>query len=45
MPLRTEGFGLTGLEATSAGLPVLVSSNSGIGKALRSAAFGFFIFN
>ncbi|CAH3193299.1 unnamed protein product, partial [Porites evermanni] len=40
MPSRTEGFGLTGLEAMSAGLPVLVSSNSGFGKALRSAAFG-----
>ena len=45
MPSRTEGFGLTGLEAMSAGLPVLVSSNSGTGKALRSAAFGFFICN
>ena len=40
MPSRTEGFGLTGLEAMSAGLPVLVSSNSGFGKALCSAAFG-----
>ena len=39
MPSRIEGFGLTGLEAMSAGLPVLVSSNSGFGKALRSAAF------
>ena len=27
MPSRTEGFGLTGLEAMSAGLPVLVSRN------------------
>ena len=40
MPSRTEGFGLTGLEAMSAGLPVLVSRNSGFGEALRSAAFG-----
>ena len=40
MPSRTEGFGLKGLEAMSAGLPVLVSSNSGFGEALRSAAFG-----
>ena len=40
MPSRTEGFGLTGLEAISAGLPVLVSRNSGFAEALRSAAFG-----
>ena len=40
MPSRTEGFGLTGLEAMSASLPVLVSRNSGFGEALRSAAFG-----
>ena len=36
MPSRSEGFGLTGLEALSAGLPVLVSCNSGFGEALRS---------
>ena len=40
MPSRTEGFGLTGLEAMSAGLPVLVSSNSGFGEALCSVTFG-----
>ena len=40
MPSRTEGFGVTGLEAMSAGLPVLVSRNSGFGEALRSVAFG-----
>ena len=40
MPSRTEGFGLTGLEAMSAGLPVLVSRNSGFGEALSKAAFG-----
>ena len=40
MPSRTEGFGLTGLEAMSADLPVLVSRNSGFGEVLRSAAFG-----
>ena len=43
MPSRIEGFGLTGLEAMSAGLPVLVSSHSGFGKALstvpRSSSF------
>ena len=40
MPSRTEGFGLTGLEALSAGLPVLVSKNSGFGGALGSVQFG-----
>ena len=40
MPSGTEGFGLTGLEAMSAGLPVLVSSNSGFGEALCSVTFG-----
>ena len=40
MPSRTEGFGLTGLEALSAGLPVLVSGNSGFGEALCSVPFG-----
>ena len=40
MPSRTEGFGLTGLEALSAGLPVLVSKNSGFGKALSKVRFG-----
>ena len=39
-PSRTEGFGLTGLEALSAGLPVLVSHNSGFGEALCSVPFG-----
>ncbi|XP_067040083.1 protein NLRC3-like [Acropora muricata] len=40
MPSRTEGFGLTGLEALSAGLPVLVSKNSGFGEALHGLPFG-----
>ena len=40
MPSRTEGFGLTGLEALSAGLPVLVSKNSGFGEALDSIPCG-----
>ena len=35
MPSRTEGFGLAALEALSAGLPVLVSGNSGLGEALK----------
>ena len=46
MPSRTEGFGLPGLKAMSAGLPVLVSHNSGFGKALSSVPFGsFFVVN
>ena len=40
MPSRTEGFGLTALEVLSAGLSVLVSSNSGFGEALCSVPFG-----
>ena len=40
MPSRTEGFGLTGLEALSAGLPVIVSKNSGFGEALGSLPSG-----
>ena len=40
MPSRTEGFGLSGLEALSAGLPVLASGNSGFGEALRELPFG-----
>ena len=40
MPSRTEGFGLAALEALSAGLPVLVSVNSGIAKALEKISRG-----
>ena len=40
MPSRTEGFGLAALEALSAGLPVLVSGNSGIAKALKKVPYG-----
>ena len=40
MPSRTEGFGLTGLEALSAGLPILVSRKSGFGEALMKIPFG-----
>ena len=42
MPSRTEGFGLTALEALSAGLPILVSENSGLGKAIKRIPFGRF---
>ena len=41
MPSRTEGFGLTALEALSAGLLVLVSGNSGLGVALKKVSSGF----
>ena len=40
MPSRSEGFGLAALEALSAGLPVLVSGNSGVGDALKELPFG-----
>ncbi|XP_029209503.2 D-inositol 3-phosphate glycosyltransferase-like [Acropora millepora] len=40
MPSRTEGFGLAALEALSAGLPVLVSGNSGLAEALEEVPFG-----
>ena len=40
MPSRTEGFGLTALEALSAGLPVLAGHNSGFSKALQKVRFG-----
>ena len=40
MPSRTEGFGLTALEAMSAGLPILVSGNSGFGETLRGLTEG-----
>ena len=40
MPSRTEGFGLTALEALSAGLPILVGGNSGFGEALCTLPSG-----
>ena len=40
MPSRTEGFGLAALEALSAGLPVLVSGNSGLAEALKEVPNG-----
>ena len=40
MPSRTKGFGLTALEALSAGLPVLAGHNSGFSKALQKVKFG-----
>jgi glycosyltransferase involved in cell wall biosynthesis len=35
MPSRAEGFGLAGLEAIGAGVPVLISANSGLTELLR----------
>ena len=35
MPSRTEGFGLTALEALTAGLPILVGANSGMAGTLK----------
>ena len=40
MPSRTEGFGLVALEAISAGVPVLISSETGIAKALQDLEDG-----
>ena len=40
MPSRTEGFGLAALEALSAGLPVLVSGNTGLAEALKKVLHG-----
>ena len=40
MPSGVEGFGITALEALSAGLPILVSCNSGFGEALKKVQHG-----
>ena len=40
LPSKTEGFGLSALQAISAGLPVLVSGNSGIAEALKEVTHG-----
>jgi glycosyltransferase involved in cell wall biosynthesis len=37
MPSRKEGFGLIGLEAAAAGVPVLVSGSSGLGEQMLAA--------
>ena len=40
MPSRAKGFGLAALKALSAGLPVLVSGNAGLGEALKEVPYG-----
>ena len=40
IPSRTDGFGLTALEALSAGIPFLVSQNTGFGEALQEIPRG-----
>ena len=39
-PSKTEGFGMSGLRAIAADLPVLISENCGLGIALKSLPFG-----
>ena len=40
MPSKSEGFGLVAVEALSAGLPILVGSNSGFAKAIETIPSG-----
>ena len=40
MPSKSEGFGLVALEALSAGLPILVGSNSGFARAMKNIPLG-----
>ena len=40
MPSKSEGFGLVALEALSAGLPILVGSDSGFARAIEDIPFG-----
>ena len=40
MPSRAEAFGLIGLEALSAGVPVLVSAVSGLGIVMKNLVYG-----
>ena len=43
MPSRTDEFGLIALEAISAGVPVLLTSESGIAKVLEQVDNGTFV--
>lgn len=40
MPSKTEGFGLAGLEAIAAGIPSLISTQSGLGATIVNLAKG-----
>ena len=40
MPSGTGAFGLTALEALSAGVPILITHNSGLAEALEEVLFG-----
>lgn len=40
MPSRSEGFGLTALEALSAGLPILVGKNTGFAEVMKEVYGG-----
>ena len=40
MPSKSQGFGLFALEALSAGLPILVGSNSGFARAIKGIPMG-----
>ena len=40
MPSKSDGFGLVALEALSAGLPILVGSNSGFARAIENIPLG-----
>ena len=40
MPSGTEAFGLAALEALSAGVPILITHNSGLAEALKEVPFG-----
>lgn len=40
MPSGTEGFGLAALEALSAGVPILITNNSGMAEALKKVPLG-----
>ena len=40
MPSKSEGFGLIALEALSAGLPILVGSNSGFARTIDNIPLG-----
>ena len=40
IPSKSEGFGLVSLEALSAGLPILVGSNSGFARAIEDIPLG-----